>query len=240
MPRRCCRSRSRSRIWAWMVTSSAVVGSSAISSEGSHDSAIAIITRCRMPPDSWCGKSSKRCAGDGMRTSSSTSIARALAASFDRSEWAWIASTICWPMRCTGFSEVIGSWNTIAMRPPRSSRRSLADRPSTSRPSKTNASALTRPGGEGTRPISDSEVTLLPQPDSPTSPTERARPTEKLMPSTALNSPRSVSNQVRRLRTSSSGGASAADAEVWRGGFTARCPDLCRRCTGTACAPARS
>ena len=43
------------RICAWTVTSSAVVGSSAISRRGRHDSAIAIITRCRMPPESWCG-----------------------------------------------------------------------------------------------------------------------------------------------------------------------------------------
>jgi hypothetical protein len=42
-------------IWRWMVTSSAVVGSSAISSLGSHASAIAIITRCCWPPESWCG-----------------------------------------------------------------------------------------------------------------------------------------------------------------------------------------
>jgi len=35
-----------------MVTSSAVVGLSAISSAGSQESAIAIITRCCMPPDS--------------------------------------------------------------------------------------------------------------------------------------------------------------------------------------------
>ena len=47
--------RMRSRIWAWMVTSSAVVGSSAISSSGSQASAMAIITRCRMPPENWCG-----------------------------------------------------------------------------------------------------------------------------------------------------------------------------------------
>ena len=40
-----------------MVTSSAVVGSSAISSLGWHDRAIAIMTRCRMPPDIWCGYS---------------------------------------------------------------------------------------------------------------------------------------------------------------------------------------
>ena len=37
------------------VTSSAVVGSSAISRSGWQASAIAIITRWRMPPESWCG-----------------------------------------------------------------------------------------------------------------------------------------------------------------------------------------
>ena len=36
---------------AWMVTSSAVVGSSASSSSGSHASAIAMTTRCFMPPE---------------------------------------------------------------------------------------------------------------------------------------------------------------------------------------------
>ncbi len=46
------RSSSSSRICFWIVTSSAVVGSSAMSSFGSQDSAMAIITRWRMPPDS--------------------------------------------------------------------------------------------------------------------------------------------------------------------------------------------
>jgi hypothetical protein len=46
------RPRIRSRICAWMVTSSAVVGSSAISSLGLQASAMAIITRWRMPPES--------------------------------------------------------------------------------------------------------------------------------------------------------------------------------------------
>ena len=41
-----------SRICAWMVTSSAVVGSSAMISFGSHASAMAIMMRCRMPPES--------------------------------------------------------------------------------------------------------------------------------------------------------------------------------------------
>ena len=44
-----------SRIWAWVVTSSAVVGSSAMSRSGSLTSAMAIITRWRMPPENWCG-----------------------------------------------------------------------------------------------------------------------------------------------------------------------------------------
>ncbi len=44
-----------SRIWRWVVTSRAVVGSSAMSSRGERMSAMAMTTRWRMPPDSWCG-----------------------------------------------------------------------------------------------------------------------------------------------------------------------------------------
>ena len=50
------RSCSRSwRICAWTMTSSAVVGSSPMTIAGSHASAIAIIARWRIPPDSSCG-----------------------------------------------------------------------------------------------------------------------------------------------------------------------------------------
>src|SRR6202451_1924904 len=55
MPIACCRSASRARIWACTVTSSAVVGSSAITSAGYITSAIAIITRWRVPPESAGG-----------------------------------------------------------------------------------------------------------------------------------------------------------------------------------------
>src|SRR5258707_521451 len=41
--------------WACTVTSSAVVGSSAISTEGLQAIAMAITTRWHMPPESWCG-----------------------------------------------------------------------------------------------------------------------------------------------------------------------------------------
>ena len=52
MPNLACRSRSSVRIWAWMVTSSAVVGSSAMSRSGSLARAMAIMTRWRWPPES--------------------------------------------------------------------------------------------------------------------------------------------------------------------------------------------
>ena len=52
MPRSRCSDISRSRICFWIVTSSAVVGSSAISSSGLQAIAIAIITRWFMPPES--------------------------------------------------------------------------------------------------------------------------------------------------------------------------------------------
>jgi hypothetical protein len=55
MPTPCCISMMSSSTCAWMVTSSAVVGSSAMSSLGSQDMAMAIITRWRMPPENWCG-----------------------------------------------------------------------------------------------------------------------------------------------------------------------------------------
>jgi hypothetical protein len=56
------------RISAWIVTSSAVVGSSAIRMRGSQASAMAMTIRWRMPPDSSCGYCCNRRSGSGMRT----------------------------------------------------------------------------------------------------------------------------------------------------------------------------
>ena len=55
IPRRAWIERSSPRISFWVVTSSAVDGSSAISSVGSLASAAAIPTRWRIPPESWNG-----------------------------------------------------------------------------------------------------------------------------------------------------------------------------------------
>ena len=71
-----------------------------------------------------------------------------------------------------GLSEVIGSWKIIASRLPRRSRRVSSGTSSRSMPSKRiepETSAVL-----GSRPMMASEVTLLPQPDSPTRPERRA------------------------------------------------------------------
>ncbi len=64
---------------AWTVTSSAVVGSSQMMTSGSLAMAIAITTRCRMPPENSCGKAGALARGSGMptRSSRSTALARA-------------------------------------------------------------------------------------------------------------------------------------------------------------------
>ena len=129
MPRRCCRSCSRSRICAWMVTSSAVVGSSAISScriagerHGDHD-ALAHAARDAVR-DSRRGASRPRgCAR--ARASRSRAFARRLAATALRvREDAPRRSA--GPTVCTGLSEVIGSWKIIDISLPRMRRRSSA------------------------------------------------------------------------------------------------------------------
>ena len=85
MPRCACSRFRRSSTCAWIVTSSAVVGSSAINSSGSPASAMAIIARCFIPPDIWNGNSSSRRRASGMPTASSRSTARLRAAAAARS-----------------------------------------------------------------------------------------------------------------------------------------------------------
>ena len=65
-------SRSRASSWACTVTSSAVVGSSAITSRGSPGPAMAAITRWRRPPESSCGKTRIRSFGSGTPTAVSS------------------------------------------------------------------------------------------------------------------------------------------------------------------------
>ena len=195
VPRSRCSSRSRSKICACTVTSSAVVGSSAIRMSGRQASAIAIITRWRMPPDILCGWSSTRRSGAGMPTWRSISMARSRAARRSSPACTRSDSPIWSPTVYTGFSEVIGSWKIIEMRLPRTSpmRASLAC--TRSSPRNSTRPARMRPGGEGMRRSSASAVMLLPQPDSPT--------THSVSPGlTSKSTPLSTSAVPRRVRNS--------------------------------------
>ena len=80
--------------WAWTVTSNAVVGSSAMSRVGSQHSAMAIITRWRMPPENSCGYALARRAALGMCTRDNISTARCLASFRDSPRWRRIVSAI--------------------------------------------------------------------------------------------------------------------------------------------------
>ena len=112
--------RIRSRICACTVTSSAVVGSSAISSFGEQASAMAIITRWRMPPDSSCGYCFTRRSGSGNADDHEAVDGALHGGLLSRVPGAGSSvSPICRPMVRTGLSDVIGSWKIIEMSLPR-------------------------------------------------------------------------------------------------------------------------
>src|SRR6059036_2756776 len=92
-----CRSRISPRIRSCMMTSSAVVGSSAMIRSGLQASAIAIIARCFMPPENSWGYPSDRSAV--MPTSLNSSWIRASRCSAVISMWASRASSIWSPTR---------------------------------------------------------------------------------------------------------------------------------------------
>ena len=75
---------------------------------------------------------------------------------------------------------------------PRTLRISRSDKASRLRPSSSTSPNSMRPGGCGMSRISDMAVTLLPEPDSPTSARVCPASTEKDTLSTAVKGPRSV------------------------------------------------
>ena len=175
---------SRERIPSCVVTSSAVVGSSQMSSRGSETIAAAIITRWSIPPDSSCGYLRYTAAGSGSSAWAIASSARSRRAA--ASSWVWTtrASSTCGPMRIVGSRAVIGSWNTTAISRPRRARTSSRGAVSRSRPAKriaprSSVRALL------SRPVSAIAVMLLPLPDSPTSPSTSPGAMEKEIPFTA-------------------------------------------------------
>src|SRR5262245_564827 len=144
-----------------------------------------------------------------MPTSSSSSIARFRPSRLDRPEWASRTSPICRPMRWTGFSELIGSWKIIAISLPRTARSSRCLSPISSRPS---SWMLPETSAPWRRPMSESAVTLLPEPDSPTNPSDSPAASENPTPLTACTrgSPPPPPKLTTRSLTFSSGGSGSS------------------------------
>src|SRR6266849_3816893 len=175
-----------------------------MSRDGSLETPIAIIARCRMPPENWCGKSRTRSFAAGIRTRWRSGTKRCLACWRVKRRCAAIASSIWNPTRSTGLSEVIGSWKIIATSLPRNSRISSSVIWATSFSPYRIRPLVIFPGSGISRRI-ESAVIVLPDPDSPTMPTISPRSTSKLTPSTALTTPPDVKNWTRRSWTLRSG-----------------------------------
>src|ERR1035437_8136713 len=186
-----CRSRRRSRICACTVTSSADVGSSAMTSAGRIIRAMAISTRCRMAPESSCGYWCARRAASAIPVRSSMATARSHAARFDRSPCNNATSATCAPTFITGLSAEAGSWKIIEIFRPRRSH--IARSLSASRSAPSNVMRLPAPmraPGAITR-IRANATDVLPHPDSPTSATVSPACTANETPSTARTAPAS-------------------------------------------------
>ena len=195
---------SSSMICAWIVTSRAVVGSSAMTSAGRHARAMAIITRCSWPPDRLCGYRRATRAGSGMPTSASISRASACAWSRDLSWCSQMTSATWWPTVKTGDKELIGSWKTMAMSSPRID---CIRSPPCSRAARSVAVPSAeyseidpdrRAGGSRSRRSTLRAVTLLPEPLSPTRPTASPRWMVRSTPLSTSTSPSRVSKVTFR------------------------------------------
>ena len=191
-----------------MVTSSAVVGSSAISSLGPEISAEAIITRWHIPPDNSAGNCPARRSGSGMPTRRSISSACRSASRLE----AWpctIRLSATWaPTAINGLSEAIGSWKIIDRRRPRTARISASPFLSRSAPSSSTSPAVAVAAAGSSR-ITESAVRLLPEPLSPTSATTSPGLTSSETWSTTAR----PSISVTRSRTESTGGVRSASAK---------------------------
>src|SRR4029079_7645442 len=144
-----------------------------------------------------------RRSGSGMPTSRNSSTARLRAARPLMPTWRRSTSSSCQPTVNTGLSDVIGSWKIIEISAPRSLRSSPSGRPTRFRPPRMiSLAGSTIEFSGGSRPSIASDVTDLPEPDSPTSATAVFRGMSNVMPLTASNVVcRSSRNDTRRLRT---------------------------------------
>ena len=107
------------------------------------------------------------------------------------------------PTVYTGFSAASGSWKIIAISCPRSFSMSRSERSNNDEPRNLMSPVIVADFGSSRRIAS--ELTLLPDPDSPTIPTVSWSWTSKVTESTACTVPSSVENDTDRSCTDSSG-----------------------------------
>ena len=138
---------------------------------------MAMSTRWRMPPESWCGKACERRSGSGIPTRRSSSTARRRLAAAGSPSTRRGTSATCAPTVCTGSRPLRGSWKTIANRPRRTLRARGPAKGRGSPASSTTPRSARTPGGNN--PISALSVRLLPEPDSPTTPRDPPAGTSK-------------------------------------------------------------
>ena len=213
-----------SRIRACVVTSSAVVGSSATKSAGSSANAIAIITRWRCPPESWCGYVFTRRSGSGSCTERNSSITRSRRSEGFRTPCVSNTSRTCSPTVRTGLRAVIGSWKIIAMARPRSERSRAGGAVRRSSPSSSIAPPVTRSWPGGRRPSTACAVTDFPDPDSPTRHTISPACTSNDTSSTAWARSASTGSSTVRPRIERTGRVAASVTGTAPGAAGRACP----------------
>ena len=163
-----CASLSVSITWRWTTTSSALVGSSAIITLGLRLIAIAMTTRCFMPPLSSWGNMLATWAGKPT-FASRFAIRSANARLLSWTPWSCKPSAICVRTRITGLSEFIEPWATSAIRARRNAFIWFSASSSRLVSSNQILPETTRAGALSKRMIV-STMLDLPEPDSPTRP----------------------------------------------------------------------
>ena len=164
--------------------------SSAISKSGVQARAMAIMARWAMPPGKLVrGRIGRVEPGPGMPTSCSSSMARwaaefAIQLLMDLPDFGQLKAHVEHGVEARG-GLLKDHGNAIAAQLRDFVLREIQHVP---RPSKRISPLTILPGWPSSR-STEKEVTLLPQPDSPTSPTISPRLTRKLTPSTALTTP---------------------------------------------------
>src|SRR6266403_3279334 len=113
--------------------------------------------------------------------------------------WARTASPIWVPTRRTGLSAASGSWNTMAIRPPRTRARASSLIASTSSPPTSMRPEVCAPGGS--KRSSESATVVLPLPDSPIRPNVPPRSRSNEIRSTGRKDPYAVFKRTDRSAT---------------------------------------